>query len=208
MRWVQAFYSCTLIFMFAVGHRICILHHSKPAFQQVFHFSSTTVLADVPTAVKVDYSEIIFIRLLHLLAHHPDFAVSLEQLSDFAKWVDGFRSQCHPSECIPQIYRFLSWLSSHLRQHLSSISSCYEGKDGPWCRVTHLQRGQFSTDKFKMMSSSLTGAPPEFVCDERTRPRAHQKSHTVKLLESPELSWKSQITFWHLTRPPKSRSSQ
>jgi len=80
-----SFYSCTLIFTFAVGHWICILHHSKPAFQQVFHFSSTTVLADVPTAVKVDYSEIIFIRLLHLLAHHPDFAVSLEQLSDFAK---------------------------------------------------------------------------------------------------------------------------
>lgn len=38
-------------------------------------------------ALKVEYSEAIFIRFLHLLAHHPDFAVSHEQLLDIAKYV-------------------------------------------------------------------------------------------------------------------------
>ena len=35
--------------------------------------------------LKVDHFEAIFIRLLHLLAHHPDFSVSHESLTEFAK---------------------------------------------------------------------------------------------------------------------------
>jgi sister-chromatid-cohesion protein PDS5 len=46
-------------------------------------------IADLPLiAVKVDSPEIIFIRLLHLLGHHPDFAISHEELPDIAKSAD------------------------------------------------------------------------------------------------------------------------
>lgn len=38
-------------------------------------------------ALKVEHSEAIFIRFLHLLAHHPDFSVLHEQLLDMAKCV-------------------------------------------------------------------------------------------------------------------------
>jgi hypothetical protein len=41
--------------------------------------------ASFSIAIKVDHLEIIFIRLLHLLAHHPDFVISHEELPDIAK---------------------------------------------------------------------------------------------------------------------------
>ncbi|KZP25702.1 ARM repeat-containing protein [Athelia psychrophila] len=44
----------------------------------------------LPTKLKVDYFEAIFIRLLHLLAHHPDFSVAHEFLMDFAKYIDFY----------------------------------------------------------------------------------------------------------------------
>lgn len=36
-------------------------------------------------AARVDHLEVIFIRLLHLLAHHPDFSIAHENLQDMAK---------------------------------------------------------------------------------------------------------------------------
>jgi sister chromatid cohesion protein PDS5 len=35
--------------------------------------------------LRLDSFEMIFIRVLHLLAHHPDFAVTEESLPDIAK---------------------------------------------------------------------------------------------------------------------------
>jgi sister-chromatid-cohesion protein PDS5 len=37
------------------------------------------------SAIKVEHLEMIFIRLLHLLAHHPDFATTHDDLLDIAK---------------------------------------------------------------------------------------------------------------------------
>jgi hypothetical protein len=39
----------------------------------------------VGLALKLEHLELIFVRLLHTLAHHPDFAVSHEQLPDMAR---------------------------------------------------------------------------------------------------------------------------
>jgi hypothetical protein len=35
--------------------------------------------------LRVQHFDMLFIRLLHLLAHHPDFAVTTEGLQDMAK---------------------------------------------------------------------------------------------------------------------------
>lgn len=42
--------------------------------------------------MKVECFEVAFIRLLHLLAHHPDFSNAHEDLVDFSKWVYLFFS--------------------------------------------------------------------------------------------------------------------
>lgn len=36
--------------------------------------------------MRLHQFELIFIRLLHLIAHHPDFAVNAEFLPDLAKY--------------------------------------------------------------------------------------------------------------------------
>ncbi|KAF9559464.1 hypothetical protein CPC08DRAFT_763333 [Agrocybe pediades] len=41
-------------------------------------------------AARLEYLESIFIRLLHLLAHHPDFGVSQEELMDMATYVQFY----------------------------------------------------------------------------------------------------------------------
>lgn len=38
--------------------------------------------------MRVENLEIVFVRLLHLLAHHPDFGTSQEELLDMATYVD------------------------------------------------------------------------------------------------------------------------
>ena len=38
-------------------------------------------------AFKIQHLEMTFIRLLHLLAHHPDFSTSPEDMMDIAKFV-------------------------------------------------------------------------------------------------------------------------
>lgn len=36
---------------------------------------------------RVEYFELLFVRLLHILAHHPDFSTEHEDLLDLAKYV-------------------------------------------------------------------------------------------------------------------------
>ena len=40
----------------------------------------------------------IFIRFLHLLAHHPDFQLSDEAIPDIVKYVDPVRSDCSATD--------------------------------------------------------------------------------------------------------------
>jgi len=39
---------------------------------------------DILLALRLEHLEIVFLRLLHLLAHHPDFGVSQEEFLDMA----------------------------------------------------------------------------------------------------------------------------
>ncbi|KIJ63153.1 hypothetical protein HYDPIDRAFT_113739 [Hydnomerulius pinastri MD-312] len=55
-------------------------------------------------AARVDQLEIIFIRLLHLLAHHPDFATAHENMQDMAKYVELYLDLVASSENISLLY--------------------------------------------------------------------------------------------------------
>jgi hypothetical protein len=46
----------------------------------------------------------IFIRLLHLLAHHPDFATSQEEMLDLAKYIEFYLQQVANQDTISLLY--------------------------------------------------------------------------------------------------------
>ncbi|CAE6488948.1 unnamed protein product [Rhizoctonia solani] len=49
-----------------------------------------TYARDYFTEIRVQHFDMLFIRLLHLLAHHPDFAVTTEGLQDMARYVEFY----------------------------------------------------------------------------------------------------------------------
>ncbi|KIK94536.1 hypothetical protein PAXRUDRAFT_827895 [Paxillus rubicundulus Ve08.2h10] len=62
------------------------------------------VLKSLTPAARVDQLEIIFIRLLHLLAHHPDFATAQENMQEMAKYIEFYLDLIASSENIALIY--------------------------------------------------------------------------------------------------------
>ncbi|CAE6457598.1 unnamed protein product [Rhizoctonia solani] len=47
-------------------------------------------LGELIQQLRVQHFDMLFIRLLHLLAHHPDFAVTTEGLQDIAKYIEFY----------------------------------------------------------------------------------------------------------------------
>ncbi|KAG9311776.1 armadillo-type protein [Chiua virens] len=62
------------------------------------------VMRSIQPAARVEHLEIIFIRLLHLLAHHPDFATAHENMQDMAKYVDFYLDLIASSDNIALLY--------------------------------------------------------------------------------------------------------
>jgi len=63
-----------------------------------------TALRSMPKVVRLNHFEIIFIRLLHLLAHHPDFVVNEENLPDIAKYIEFYLELVASAENISLLY--------------------------------------------------------------------------------------------------------
>ncbi|KAJ7039761.1 armadillo-type protein [Mycena alexandri] len=55
-------------------------------------------------AKRVQHMEMMFIRLLHLLAHHPDFATSQEEMLDMAKYIEFYLGQIASADTISLLY--------------------------------------------------------------------------------------------------------
>ncbi|KAJ7755342.1 armadillo-type protein [Mycena maculata] len=58
----------------------------------------------LPPAKRVLHLEMIFIRLLHFLAHHPDFATSRDELLDTAKYIQFYLLQIANADTISLLY--------------------------------------------------------------------------------------------------------
>ncbi|KAG1732950.1 armadillo-type protein [Suillus lakei] len=59
---------------------------------------------NLSAAAKVDLFEIIFIRLLHLLAHHPDFSTAHENLQEMAKYIEFYLDLIASSDNVSLLY--------------------------------------------------------------------------------------------------------
>lgn len=53
---------------------------------------------------NTDLLELSYVRLLHMLSHHPDFGTDLESLQLFAKYIDFFLETIATSENISYLY--------------------------------------------------------------------------------------------------------
>lgn len=63
-------------------------HTRRSLYAQTYAPSLPSLLKALLTSlpeIRLDNFEMIFLRLLHLLAHHPDFSISDEGLPDMAK---------------------------------------------------------------------------------------------------------------------------
>ncbi|KAF8726601.1 hypothetical protein AX14_007667 [Amanita brunnescens Koide BX004] len=58
----------------------------------------------LPAAFKIQHLEMTFIRLLHLLAHHPDFSTSPEDMMDIAKYIVFYLDLVGSTETISLLY--------------------------------------------------------------------------------------------------------
>ncbi|TFY67169.1 hypothetical protein EVJ58_g1799 [Rhodofomes roseus] len=63
-----------------------------------------TALRSIPKVFRLQQFEVVFIRLLHLVAHHPDFAVNAETLPDLAKYVEFYLEHVATAENISLLY--------------------------------------------------------------------------------------------------------
>ncbi|KAF7349279.1 Sister chromatid cohesion protein pds5 [Mycena sanguinolenta] len=61
------------------------VHDPEADVKQLATSYVLSIMRNFVPAKRVQYMEMMFIRLLHLLAHHPDFAVSEEEMRDIAK---------------------------------------------------------------------------------------------------------------------------
>jgi len=62
------------------------------------------ILRSMPKQLRMEHFEMIFLRLLHLLAHHPDFALTEEALPDIAKYIDFYLDLVSNPENIALLY--------------------------------------------------------------------------------------------------------
>lgn len=62
--------------------------------------------------IKSSNFELVFVRLLHLLAHHPDFSNDAEGLKDMAKYIEFFTNLVASSDNISLLYHLASKLKT------------------------------------------------------------------------------------------------
>ncbi|KZT68344.1 hypothetical protein DAEQUDRAFT_812146 [Daedalea quercina L-15889] len=82
----------------------------------------SAALRSMPKTIRLQNFEIIFIRLLHLIAHHPDFAVNAETLPDLAKYIDFYLELVANAENISLLYH-LAMKVKTVRDAISHVYS-------------------------------------------------------------------------------------
>ncbi|KAI9511424.1 armadillo-type protein [Russula earlei] len=75
-----------------------------------------------PPSVKMNHFEMIFVQFLHLLAHHPDFALTQESVPDMAKYIDFFLGSVASAENVSLLYH-LSGKAKTVRDSESHLYS-------------------------------------------------------------------------------------
>ncbi|KAM6492441.1 Armadillo-type fold [Amanita muscaria] len=80
------------------------IHDPEPDVKTTASSYVQAALKKLPTGVKIEHLEMTFIRLLHLLAHHPDFNTVPDDLMDIAKYIQFYLDLVASTETISLLY--------------------------------------------------------------------------------------------------------
>ncbi|GJE86522.1 hypothetical protein PsYK624_026020 [Phanerochaete sordida] len=86
------------------------VHDPEPEVIQLCQAYILTALKQMPTALRLQQFEMIFVRLIHVLAHHPDFSLSEEAIQDAAKYIEFYLDMVCTSENFSLLYHLASRL--------------------------------------------------------------------------------------------------
>ncbi|KAI0251942.1 armadillo-type protein [Lactifluus subvellereus] len=95
---------------------------APPSCVQLAYFRVLRTQCCVVPGVKMNHYELIFVQFLHLLAHHPDFAVTQESLPDMAKYIDFYLESVASAENVSLLYH-LSGKAKTVRDSESHLYS-------------------------------------------------------------------------------------
>ncbi|KAF5390105.1 hypothetical protein D9757_003848 [Collybiopsis confluens] len=83
-------------------------HDPEEDIKQIAAKAAGSLLNKYPPNLRTENLEYVFIRFLHLLAHHPDFATSQSELQDIAKYVQFYLELVGSEETISLLYHLAS----------------------------------------------------------------------------------------------------
>lgn len=146
-----------------------------------------------------------FIRLLHLLAHHPDFSTVPEDLMDIAKCARIPLISGTPCWLLEQIYPILSRPCGIRGDDFATISPGDERQDSPRRRIAQLQWGRHEC---RFWVRYYTTFVAELLCYLWDGTRNHQGPCSPKFLEHPELSRQSEVAIGYFTSSTEPRDSK
>ncbi|KAH9932198.1 armadillo-type protein [Fomitopsis serialis] len=155
----------------------------------------TAALRSMPKAFRLQQFEIIFIRLLHLVAHHPDFAVNSETLPDLAKYFDFYLEQVANAENISLLYHLAmkakTVRDAHSHQYSENLYAASE-------MAQHLIKARAKQHSWSLESYPGKVRLPGDIL--RPLPSAEAASQIIKTVYLPDetLAW---LKEHHKTQP-------
>ncbi|CCM05112.1 uncharacterized protein FIBRA_07319 [Fibroporia radiculosa] len=147
-----------------------------------------TAMRGMPKAIRLNYFETAFIRFLHLLAHHPDFAVTEDNLPDIAKYIDFYLDLVLSMENISLLFH-LSMKAKTVRDAVSHAYS--ENLYAVSELAQHLIRARAKVHSWSLESYPGKVRLPADIL--RPLPNAEAANEILKTVYLPEntLSWLS-----------------
>ncbi|KAH8918667.1 ARM repeat-containing protein [Atractiella rhizophila] len=89
-----------------------VAHDPEEEIIQLARNSIRARMANMTSRVRVENFEFIFVRLLHLLAHHPDFTSDPEDLANFVKYLEFYINTVGNSENMSFLFHLCSKLKT------------------------------------------------------------------------------------------------
>lgn len=143
----------------------------------------------------MEHLELIFIRLLHLLAHHPDFGTTKEELLDAAMYICFFPSSMEADSCL--LATFSSILILLPRLKTSHYYIFYRSKARVSVIPNRIQEARYDWSPHHHHCSLTRHDDVELLHHVWDGANPDQRTCTSTLMVAFNLSGKSTIAFRH-----------
>lgn len=154
----------------------------------------------------MNHYEMIFIQFLHLLAHHPDFAITQESLPDMAKYAPNLFTAVLPRDILtPGISTFTSnrWVLRKTSRYCTTSPE----KRRPCVTQNHTFIARFANLQ-SCAPHVVNDGTSEPLCSERACSAHHQRLSETTLVGLAKFPHESQASCRYFTSIAERRSRQ